>query len=223
MSEFKKNERHENDGRKKILYMIQEQLGRSLDTTTFLDKAIYHMMRGNKRRSMDFIENLFQEERYIDELRRKIFRESTECSEDYREDLLHLVKRLDLMADHIKDSARNISLLLKKEVPEDVLVVVKKISRSLVNMAKILMEGIDLLIKRDSKALDKVKEVDPIEQKIDDLNMKVKELILDDEGLNLKPSIIITINNLVDAMENASDMCADTADYILIIISKEKK
>ena len=102
----------------KILYMIQEQLGRSLDTTTFLDKAIYHMLRGNKRRSMDFIENLFQEEKYIDELRRKIFRESIECSEDYREDLLHLVKRLDLMADHIKDSARNISLLLKKEVPE---------------------------------------------------------------------------------------------------------
>jgi len=220
MSGYKK---HEADGREKILCMIQEQLGRSLDTTTFLDKAIYHMMRSNKRRSKEFIDNLFQEEKYIDELRRRIFKESTECSEDYREDLLHLVKRLDLMADHIKDSARNISLLLEKQIPNEVLELVKKISRGLVDMAKTLMEGIDLLIKKDSKVLDKVSEVDPLEQKIDDLYMKVKEFLLDDEkSATLRPSIIVTINNLVDAMEHASDMCADTADYILIILSKEK-
>ena len=65
---------------------------------------------------------LFMVEEEIDHLRTEVFKElskGTALFAYYREDLLHLVKRLDTFADHVKDAARCIKMLGDSHIPDE--------------------------------------------------------------------------------------------------------
>lgn len=58
----------------------------------------------------------------MNSLRREIFKELSKgvaLSADSREDLMHLVKRLDTLADHVKDAARCLKMLAETQVPKE--------------------------------------------------------------------------------------------------------
>ena len=45
----------------------------------------------------------------------------TALTADYCEDILHLVKRLDTLADHVKDAARCLEILQDMQIPEELI------------------------------------------------------------------------------------------------------
>ncbi|MEM3642206.1 MAG: DUF47 family protein [Candidatus Bathyarchaeia archaeon] len=106
----------------KALELAQQQIIKALDTATLLHQAVQSLAQGTKRDVNQRIDYLFQTEEEVDKLRREVFKEMskhTALTADYREDILHLVKRLDTLADHVKDAARCLEILQDTQIPQE--------------------------------------------------------------------------------------------------------
>ncbi|MEM2111768.1 MAG: DUF47 family protein, partial [Candidatus Bathyarchaeia archaeon] len=139
----------------KVLELADRQMTLAIDTVMDLQKTIQAGLEGNKKTAKEHIAHLSLMEHEIDELRRTIFEELTRgsmASKD-REDIMHLVKRLDEMADHVKDAARNADLLLDSNIPKVFWEKLVTISTHLVNCATTLRKAIDALGTNPTQAL----------------------------------------------------------------------
>jgi len=204
------------------LNLAQEQITKALDTATLLNKAIQSASEGKKEETKRFIEKLWKEEEEVDSLRRSVFKELTNVavSLEFREDLMHLVKRLDVMADHVKDSARSVIVLLGTEVPNEIWSSNVKVAENLVQSATTLRSSIEKLGTDPVGAKELAKKVEEIEGQIDKDYFETKKLFIK-YSRQVDPGTLLILDNLIEFMEQAADMCADTADYIAVLSSEE--
>jgi predicted phosphate transport protein (TIGR00153 family) len=203
------------------LNLAQEQITKALDTTTLLHKAIQSISKGKKEEAKDFIEKLWKEEEEVDNLRRLVFKELTNVaiSVEFREDLMHLVKRLDVMADFVKDSARSILVLLEANVPNEIWDLNVKTAEHLVQSATTLLSSIEQLGTDPAKAKELADKVDEIEGLIDEDYLEIKKLFIK-LSRQVDSGTLLILNNLAEYMEQAADTCADTADYISLLATE---
>ncbi|MGD0406695.1 MAG: DUF47 family protein, partial [Candidatus Bathyarchaeia archaeon] len=104
------------------LELAHDQITKAFDTVTWLHKATKSFSEKNFKETKKYIENLYKTEEGVDQLRTDVFMELSKGAAlvaDYREDLLHLVKRLDTLADHTKDAARCLEMLSEAEIPQE--------------------------------------------------------------------------------------------------------
>lgn len=201
----------------KLLELAYRQITLSIDTVTDLDKAMNAVLSNKNEEAKESIERLFVTEVEIDNLRRAVFEEATKGNlpPKEREDLLHLVKRLDVLADHVKDSARNVLILLDEKVPGEIWSSYTNITEDLVKCATTLRKALEKLGVNPAKAMELAKEVDVIEGRVDDKYLKAKWLLLQQK--ELKTPTIIVLKDLLDLLEQIADTCCDTADYIRVL------
>jgi len=201
----------------KLLELAYRQITLSIDTVTDLDKAMNAVLSNKNEEAKESIERLFVTEVEIDNLRRAVFEEATKGNlpPKEREDLLHLVKRLDVLADHVKDSARNVLILLDEKVPGEIWSSYTNITEDLVKCATTLRKALEKLGVDPAKAMELAKEVDVIEGRVDDKYLKAKWLLLQQK--ELKTPTIIVLKDLLDLLEQIADTCCDTADYIRVL------
>jgi len=201
----------------KLLELAYRQITLAIDTVSDLNKAINAVLSNKNEKAKKSIERLFVTEIEIDNLRRAVFEESTKGNlpSKEREDLLHLVKRLDVLADHVKDSARNVLILLDEKVPSEIWSSYTDITRDLVECATTLRKALEKLGVSPSESMELAKKVDKIEGKVDDKYLKAKWLLLQQK--ELKAPTIIVLKDLLDLLEEIADTCCDTADYIRVL------
>jgi len=200
------------------LNLAQEQITKALDTTTLLHKAVQSVSEGKKEEAKGFIDKLWKEEEEVDNLRRSVFKELTNVavSVEFREDLMHLVKRLDVMADFVKDSARSVLVLLETNVPDEIWNLNLRVAEALVRSATTLRSSIEKLGTDPAKAKELAKKVDEIEGLIDRNYLEIKKLFIK-YARQVDPGTLLILGNLAEFMEQAADTCADTADYIAVL------
>lgn len=201
----------------KVLEIAHRQMTLAIDTVTDLEKAIVAASKGRAKEAREYIERLFVTEREIDKLRRVVFGESTKGSlpSKDREDLMHLVKRLDVMADDVKDSGRSVLVLLDAEVPGEVWDLCVRIAKDLVECATILRGAIEKLGEKPEEAVGLAKRVDKIESRVDEKYLEGKRLLLERKELDC--AVLIVLKELFDFMEEVADSCCDTSDYVRIL------
>ncbi|MEM2901794.1 MAG: DUF47 family protein [Candidatus Bathyarchaeia archaeon] len=205
----------------RTLSIAKEQMKKALDTVYELEKGLREASQGDHEASRSSIERLFVMEEEVDQLRREVFQRlaRVELRTRDREDLLHFVKRMDVMADHVKDSARAVLILLKsKSIPSTIWDGLIKMSKSLVECASSLRMSIERLEDDVKKAEEFSLKVDEWEHKVDDQNLDLRKLLIEGAG-KIDPATLITLRDLVFSMEEVADSCADTADYIRVLIS----
>ena len=134
---------------------------------------------------------------------------------DYREDLLHLVKRLDTLADHTKDAARCLEMLADAEIPQELCEKTVFMASKLVETAQALRNSIEKITSNPSEAIEKAKQVGEIEHVLDEEYLRTKSLFVKYGG-DINCGAMVIFDDLVEFIEHAADMCADTADYILV-------
>ena len=201
----------------KLLELAYRQITLAIDTVTDLDKAMNAAKSKNIEEAKKNIERLFVTEVEIDDLRRAVFEEATKGnlpSKD-REDLLHLVKRLDVMADHVKDSARNLLILLDEKVPAEIWDSYAEITKDLVESATTLRKALEKLGVSSSEARRFAEKVDEIEGRVDDKYLKAKWLLLQQKELDA--ATILVLKDLLELLEQIADTSCDTADYIRVL------
>ena len=209
--------------RTKALELAQKQITEALDTADLLHRAVQNISGAKKEEARQHIERLFKEEKEVDLLRTEIFKELSKgvaLFADYREDLMHLVKRLDTFADHVKDAARCVELLADSKVPDELWKNVIHTASTLVDCADALRGSIGKIGVDSIAAVEGAKKVQKIENEIDEDYLKTKSLLIKyAEEMNCGSMVIF--DDLVEFIEMAADMCADTADYIVILASEE--
>ena len=195
----------------------------AIDTVVELEKSINAALKGNKKKAKASFEKLSKIEHEIDELRRVVFEELT-CgslvSKD-REDIMHLVKRLDQMADHVKDASRAVILLLEAQVPEAMWKQFGETAQDLVVCATTLRKSIEQLAVDPDKAMELAKQIDVLEGKVDEKYLTSKAMLLE-HAKETDAATIMLLKDLIEEMEHVADSCDDTADYVRILtVSRE--
>ena len=209
----------------KSLGLAQNQIVKSIETVSELEKSINAYYNNNIEEAEKAIEKLFQEEIEIDELRREVFAELAKetLPPEYREDLRGLVGRLDRMADFVKDAARSVKVLIdsKSKIPKEIFQVNVDMVKALVECTVFLSTSIEMLAVNPIQAKEFARKVDDAEQRIDEYLLKSK-IIFIENAESVKAPTFMVLKDLVESMEQAADMCADTADYIRALASTEE-
>lgn len=202
----------------KVLEIADRQMTLAIDTVVELGKSINAALNGNKKQALESIERLSTTEHEIDELRRTIFEELTRGSmpSKDREDIMHLVKRLDDMADHVKDAARAVLLLLEAKVPREMWEHFVETSEDLVACASTLRKAIEKLGTNPPEAMELAKKIDEIEGRVDEKYLKAKKLLLKNSN-KMDAATISLVKDLIEEMEHVADSCDDIADYVRIL------
>lgn len=211
--------RHRTEG----LELAHKQIVKALDTIVFLNKAMQSYSKGNKSETKRLLEDLFRTEEEVDRLRSAAFKELSKgaaLASDYREDLLHLVKRLDTVADDAKDAGRCIEMLIEAQMPPEMLNLAVEMTNDLVETAQVLRGSIDAISNNPAEAIAGAHRVEDIEHKIDQTYLKTKSLFVE-FGAKTNCGAMVIFDDMIEFMEQAADLCADTADYIVTLSSIE--
>jgi predicted phosphate transport protein (TIGR00153 family) len=207
----------------KGLELAHEQIAKAFDTVTWLHKATKSFSEGNFKEAKEYIEKLYTAEEEVDKLRTDVFMELSKgvaLVADYREDLLHLVKRLDTLADHTKDAARCLEMLVDAEIPQELCGKTVFMTAKLVETAQTLRNSIEKISSNPAEAMEEAKKVGEIEHVLDEEYLGTKSLFVKYGG-KLNCGAMVILDDLIEFIEHAADMCADTADYILVLSSRE--
>ena len=195
----------------------------AIDTVIELENAINAALKGKKEEAKASFDKLSTIEHEIDELRRIVFEELTRGSlrSKDREDIMHLVKRLDQMADHVKDASRAVVLLLEADVPKEMWKQFSETAKDLVDIATALRKSIEQLGTNPQKAMELAKQIDKIEGKVDEKYLTSKAMLLK-YSKETDAATILLLKDLIEEMEHVADSCDDTADYVRILtVSRE--
>jgi uncharacterized protein Yka (UPF0111/DUF47 family) len=83
-----------------------------------------------------------------------------------------------------------------------------------------LRNSIEKISSSPSEAIKEAKMVSDIEHAIDVEYLKTKSLFVK-YGANINAGAMVIFDDLIEFIEQAADMCADTADYILVLSSRD--
>ncbi|UCE96149.1 MAG: DUF47 family protein [Candidatus Bathyarchaeota archaeon] len=202
----------------KVLELADRQMILAMDTVVDLQKAVVAASKDDKKKVEVHIEHLSKIEHEIDELRRTIFEELTKetMAPQDREDIMHLVKRLDEMADHVKDGARNLDLTLKTKISDILWGPLVDMATKLVEITRILRKAIEVLGTKPSEARRLAITIDEMEGQVDEEYQKIKELLLQHSD-DMNMATVLFLRELAEEMEHVADSCDDTADYVRIL------
>jgi predicted phosphate transport protein (TIGR00153 family) len=205
------------------LDIAHEQMIKAVETVSWLHRAVKSFSERDMSAVEQDIEHLFKTEEQVDRLRTEVFKElskGTALIADYREDLLHLVKRLDTVADHAKDAARCLKMLTGAQIPKALCEKVVSMSASLVECAQALQESIEKISVNPADAMNSAEKVGKIEHEIDEEYLGTKALFIK-YGTQINYGSIVIFDDLIEFVEQAADLCADTADYVIVLASRE--
>jgi predicted phosphate transport protein (TIGR00153 family) len=201
--------------------LAQKQITKAIATVTELEHIMVAFSEGKTSEAEEHIEHLFENEAEIDEIRRTILNELTKqkLPSKYRQNVIHIIKCLDVLADHVKDSARNIKILLNSKIPKEILDVNVRIADALVQAAVFLSTAIEMIGVNPPQSLEFSKKVDVQEHIVDEEYLKVKALFLKYTD-KVDMATLLVLKDLLECLEKIADTCADTADYIRVLRMK---
>jgi predicted phosphate transport protein (TIGR00153 family) len=205
------------------LELAHDQITKAFETVTWLHKATQSFSDKNHKEAKKYIDGLYKTEEDVDKLRTDIFNElskGTALVADYREDLLHVVKRADTLADHTKDAARCLEMLYEADIPKELTDKTVLMTGKLVDITQMLRGCIEKVSTNSQEAINDAKKVEQIERVIDLEYLKTKSLFVK-YGVSMNRGAMVIFDDLIEFIEHAADNCADTADYIRVLSSRE--
>ena len=206
----------------KTLETARLQITKSIETIEDLKKAIIAFYEGRLEDAGRSLDGLFLKENEIDELRRSVFEDLSKGSlpMKYREDLMLLVRRLDMMADRVKDSARSIKVLLGQKIPREITKAFVDITKTLFECSVALGKCLEMLGVDPSEVKNRARKVEEFETQLDEEYLKTKSLLFKYDK-EVGCATIAELKDLADSLEQAADLCEDTSDYIRTLAAGE--
>lgn len=207
----------------KTLKTARDQITKSIETIDDLKKAILAFSEGEKDEAAKSLDELFSKEDEIDDLRRSVFEELSKGSlpVKYREDLMSLVRRLDMMADRVKDAARSTKVLLGQKIPKEIMEALVRTVEVLFECSAALGDCLEILGVDPSRVNDCAKKVEEFETRLDEEYLKTKYLFFKYDK-EVSCATILELKALADSLEQTADLCEDTSDYIRTLAAGEE-
>ncbi|MCK4757978.1 MAG: DUF47 family protein [Thermoplasmata archaeon] len=203
---------------------VKEHILKIVDTAEELNKSFTAIMEKDEMAALQAISRLNMNEKAADNIEVSLNEQLAigDLPAKEREDLMHLVRRMDQIADWTKSAARNIEVLIEAEieVPEKIWKYYRVLAGRVLNTAKEVKLCIDFLGEDDDQFKVHKGNVERIEHEIDDLYFKIKKKVLLSDDID--PRMIFILRDIVHALENAADSCKAAADLMQIIMVAHK-
>lgn len=192
------------------------------DTISDLDEAMKSMCRERGTEAKEAIQRILISEKEADNLEKNISEELSKGDLDsrQREDLLHLIRRMDYTADWAKEAAMNLNLIVEAgvHVPVSLWRYYCSMSANLKKAAYHLHQAVENLGKDREAVLMNWEKVEELEHELDEQYFHTKKEIL---LADMDPRAIFLMRDLLHGMENSADSCKDAADTIHIFVTAE--
>jgi len=205
----------------KALTMMQQHLAMTVSIVEDLERAVKAWVNNDEKELTVCADRIAKAEKEADNLRREVMNELArgELPAADREDLMHLMKRVDMVADWSQESTRIIKALPIGEVPETL----RKACVEMVDGDKecvfTLRKSISRIAEKPEEALKAADEVERQEEKVDDLHEKARALLAKETIKNA--GVAVLISQLLESFEMVADWCEDTCDQIRIIVVRQ--
>ena len=203
---------------------VKQHVLKVLDTCEEMEKAVAAVIERDEPRVKQAIARLYKDEKAADRIEVGLKEDLIigDLPSKERENLIHLVKRVDSIADWTKSAARNIEVIIdaRIQVPENIWRNIQNLGHKVLEAAGEVKACTDLLgIDNDGFLLHKGK-VDMLEHEIDDMYFSAKKELMMTEKLD--PRVHFVIRDIIHGLENAADNCKDTVDLMYIIFTLNK-
>jgi predicted phosphate transport protein (TIGR00153 family) len=205
----------------KALEAIQRHLSLTTGIVGDLEKAIRAAIDDDAEEMRNCVQRVTSSEREADALRRKVMDEIStgELSPVDREDLMNLVKRVDMVADWSRESTRILGAIPMEEVPNSIKDELIKMVKSVNECTASLQKCVNKMMTNAEEALQAADMVEREEEKVDDTHEKAR-VLLGKEDLP-KAGVAILVSQLFEAMEMIADSCEDACDQIRVIVIRK--
>lgn len=202
----------------KAIATMQRHLATTMSAVEDLEKAVKASVVLNEKEAKAAIERVTSAEKEADRLRRTVMTELAggELPPTDREDLMHMMKRVDMVADLCRESTRIIAVTPMNDVPEGLREAAVKMVEGVRECAAALRRAISRMADKPEEALQAADEVERLEEKVDELFVNARHLLAKEEALKVGAAILM--NELYGAIEMVADSCEDACDQLRIII-----
>ena len=205
-----------------VMKQLRNHALKVYDTISELNIAIESISNENPNKALDAIKRVLLSEKAADNLEESISEELSkgDLTSRQREDLLHMVRRMDYGADWAKEAAMNLNLIIEAEVkvPTSLWVHYLDMTGMLKEAAYHLKEAVECLGKDETSVLEHWRRVEEIEHDLDEKYFQTKKEIL---FADMDVRAIFLIRDILHGMENSADSCKDAADTIHIFVTAE--
>jgi len=202
----------------KAIVTMQKHLATTISAVEDLERAVKAAISGNEKEEKAAVVRVTNAENEADRLRRVVMTELArgELPPTDREDLMHLMKRVDMIADWSRESTRILDATPMQDVPETLKKAAVQMAEGVRDCVATLRKTINSMMERSEDALKAADEVERLEEKVDDVFEEARRLLAKEE--KLKVGVAILINELFEAIEQAADACEDACDQVRVII-----
>ncbi|MBD3255767.1 MAG: DUF47 family protein [Candidatus Lokiarchaeota archaeon] len=194
-----------------------------LECVVEFEKGLSFFLEEHKMElAMKVFRRVEQLEHQADVIRRKILNKisKAEIVPTIRENLVHLIKRIDDIANATNACAR-ILLYINQE---DFLNLGKEIHAKILEMVRISVEAVKkvnimvnkLLSVEEVEILNLGEEVNIMEHKCDEIRADISKILVTNHPA-INPFSAIEIHNCITILEAISDNAEDVADYIIML------
>lgn len=165
------------------------------------------------------LELLNERKREADSYRRSIIYElsRSELTAEDKDDLSHLVKRVDMIADYARGAGRILAILPRLErLPIELKSCISDMVELLVKCSQATRRCVETLLEDKEEALRYADRVEEVEEEVDEAYGRCRRLVADSSD-NLPAAHLIFLSQFLDALENTADSCEDTVDQVRVI------
>lgn len=202
----------------RALEIMQRHLTITLTVVKDLHNAVDAAVKEDLKEKEKYVERITSGEKEADALRRNFMDELSrgELLPADREDLMHLMKTVDMVADWSRESTRLLNVIPMKEVPESIRDACMKMVEGDIECAAALGESIEKMKDAPQEALKAADEVERKEEQVDEIHENARQLLATEKSLDA--GIAVLVGQLFEALETVADSCEDACDQVRVII-----
>lgn len=205
----------------KALMTVQRHLALTTGIVEDLEKAMRASIKGDKKETERCIQRVASSEKEADGLRRNVMDEIStgELSPTDREDLMNLVKKVDMVADWSRESTRILGAIPMENVPVSIKDESIEMIVNVRECAVSLQKCVNSIMTKPEEALKAADTVERQEEKVDDIHEKAR-ILLGKEDIQ-RAGVAVLIGQLFEAIEMIADSCEDACDQVRVIIVRK--
>ena len=205
----------------KALMTVQRHLALTTGIVEDLEKAMRASIKGDKKETERCIQRVASSEKEADGLRRNVMDEIStgELSPTDREDLMNLVKKVDMVADWSRESTRILGAIPTENVPVSIKDESIEMIVNVRECAVSLQKCVNSIMTKPEEALKAADTVERQEEKVDDIHEKAR-ILLGKEDIQ-RAGVAVLIGQLFEAIEMIADSCEDACDQVRVIIVRK--
>jgi uncharacterized protein Yka (UPF0111/DUF47 family) len=149
---------------------VQQHLALTTAIVEDLEKAVAAAIMGDRKQKLTSVETVADGEKEADGLRRRVMDEISkgELAQTNRENIMELVKRVDMIADWSRESTRVLGALPMQHVPQTIKQNVSEMVGTTKGCARWVQECVNKMFVGPGEALQASDAVEREEEKVDD-------------------------------------------------------